>query len=96
MSEFLNQSVMIDINPESESFNAVAAVAIFIVAATVVAVFESDIEMKVSHFLCRTHSELTLNRKLGGARCKNAKKHLYDALYFRKIEPDAMIASRKG
>ena len=43
-------------------------------------------EMKISHFLCRTHSERTLNRKLTDAACKNAKKHLYDALYFRKTE----------
>ena len=46
-----------------------------------------DGEMEVSHFLCRTHSERTLNRKLAGPQCKTAKKHLYDALYFRKTEP---------
>jgi hypothetical protein len=38
-------------------------------------------EMEISHFLCRTHSERTLNRKLAGHRCKYARKHLYDALY---------------
>ena len=43
-------------------------------------------EMEVLHFLCRTHSERTLNRKLAGPACKNAKKHLYDALYCRKKE----------
>ena len=43
-----------------------------------------DEEMKISNFLCRTHSERTLNRKLDETACKNAKKHLYDALYFRK------------
>lgn len=46
-----------------------------------------DGEMEVSHYLCRTHSERTLNRKLAGDTCKIAKKHLYDALYFRKTEP---------
>ena len=46
-----------------------------------------DDEMEVSHFLCRTHSERTLNKKLAGDVCKIAKKHLYDALYFRKTEP---------
>ena len=45
-----------------------------------------DGEMEVTHLLCRTHSERTLNRKLVGPNCKNAKKHLYDALYFRKTE----------
>ena len=47
-----------------------------------------DGEMEVSNFFCRTHSERTLNRKLGEAVCKNAKKHLYDVLYFRKTEMD--------
>ena len=42
--------------------------------------------MEVSHFLSRTHSERTLKRKLSGARCQNARKHLYDTLYFRKTE----------
>ena len=45
-----------------------------------------DGEIEVSHFLCRTHSERTLNRKLAGVACKKAKKDLYDALYFRKTE----------
>ena len=45
-----------------------------------------DGEMEVSHFLCRTHSERTLNRKLAGAACRTAKRHLYDALYFRKTK----------
>lgn len=45
-----------------------------------------DGEMEVSHFSCRTHSERTLNRKLSGVACKKAKKHLYDALYFRKTQ----------
>lgn len=45
-----------------------------------------DSETEVSHFLCRTHSERTLNRKLSGPACLAAKKHLYDALYFRKTE----------
>lgn len=44
-------------------------------------------EMEVSHFLCRKHSERTLNRTLAGDKCKKARKHLYDALYFRKTEP---------
>jgi predicted nucleotidyltransferase component of viral defense system len=43
-------------------------------------------EMKISHFLCRTHFERTLNRKLNELRCRKAKKHLYDALYFRKTK----------
>lgn len=43
-----------------------------------------DGEMEVSNFLCRTHSERTLNRKLAEAAYKNSKKHLYDALYFKK------------
>ena len=55
-----------------------------------------DGEMKVSHYLCRTHSERTLNRKLGGERCKIAKKHLYDALYFRKTEPGCDDSLKKA
>ena len=47
-----------------------------------------DGEMEVSHYLCRTHSERTLNKKLADDTCKIAKKHLYDALYFRKTQPD--------
>ena len=45
-----------------------------------------DGEMKITNFLCRTHFERTLNRKLGGTACRIAKKHLYDALYFRKTK----------
>lgn len=41
-------------------------------------------ELQPDHFLCRTHSERTLNQKLGGDSCKTAKKHLYDALYFQQ------------
>ena len=46
-----------------------------------------DGEQEVSHFLCRTHSERTLNRALGGDKCKKSKEHLYKALYFRKTRP---------
>lgn len=35
-----------------------------------------DGEMEVSHYLCRTHSERTLNRKLADDACENAKKLL--------------------
>ena len=45
-----------------------------------------DDEIKISHFFCRTHSKRTLNGKLADFACKNAKKHLYDALYFRKTK----------
>lgn len=41
-------------------------------------------EQEVSHFLCRTHSERTLNRQLAGDRCKKSRDHLYKALYLRK------------
>lgn len=40
-------------------------------------------EQEVDHFLCRKHSERTMDRKLAGARNKAAKGHLYQALYFR-------------
>lgn len=40
--------------------------------------------MEVSHFLCRTHSERTMNRTLAGDACKEARRHLYSALYYRK------------
>ena len=43
-----------------------------------------DGEMEVDHLLCRTHSERTLNRRLTGDACKQARSHLYAALYFRK------------
>ena len=43
-------------------------------------------KMKISHFLCRTHSERTLNRKLSESTCLAVKKHLYDAFYFRKTQ----------
>ena len=46
-------------------------------------------EQEVSHFLCRTHSERTLNRKLAGDKCKKSKEHLYRALYFRKTRGGA-------
>ena len=46
-----------------------------------------DGKTKVSHYFCRTHSERTLNKRLDGEGCKITKKHLYDALYFRKTEP---------
>lgn len=45
-----------------------------------------DEKMKILNFLCRTHLKRTLNRKLVGAVCKKAKKHLYNVLYFRKSE----------
>ena len=51
--------------------------------------------MKISHFFCRTHSERTLNKKLVDAACKNAKKHLYDALYFRKTEMECDDSLKK-
>ncbi len=38
----------------------------------------------MSHFLCRTHSEPSLNRALAGDKCKQTREHLYKALYFRK------------
>lgn len=41
-------------------------------------------EIEVSHFLCRIHSERTLNRTLVGDKCKEARRHLYSALYYRK------------
>lgn len=40
----------------------------------------------VEHFLCRTHSERTLTRNLAGVQCKEAKSHLYAALYLRHTE----------
>ncbi len=41
-------------------------------------------ELVVSHFLCRTHSEQTMNRTLAGDACAEARGHLYRALYYRK------------
>ena len=49
--------------------------------------FRAD-EQKMFHFLCRTHSKRTFNRKLIENKCKQFKKHLYRALYFRKIRDD--------
>ena len=46
-----------------------------------------DGEQEVDHFLCRKHSERTMNRKLSSDACKEARKHLYAALYFRLSEP---------
>ena len=43
-----------------------------------------DGEMEIDHLLCRTHSERTLNRRLNGVNCKEARSHLYTALYYRK------------
>ena len=53
-------------------------------------------EMKVSHFLCRKHFERTLDRKLADDRCKQTKKHLYDALYFRKIDSECEKSFKKA
>lgn len=55
-----------------------------------------DGEMEITHLLCRTHSERTLNRKLVSPNCKNAKAHLYDALYFRKTEPGCDDSLKKA
>jgi hypothetical protein len=41
-------------------------------------------EQEVSHYLCRTHSERTLKRKLAGFRCKKVYENLYTALYYRR------------
>lgn len=41
-------------------------------------------EQEVDHFLCRTHSERTLNLHLAREDCKKSKDHLYTALYLRK------------
>ncbi len=41
-------------------------------------------ELEISHFLCRTHSEQTMNRTLAGDACAEARSHLYRALYYRK------------
>ena len=43
-------------------------------------------DTRVEHFLCRTHSERTLTRNLARAQCKEAKSHLYAALYLRHTE----------
>lgn len=43
-------------------------------------------EMEIAHLLCRMHSERTPSRKLSGSACSTVKKHLYDALYFRKTQ----------
>ena len=45
-----------------------------------------DDEMKISHYFCRIHSKRTLNKKFADDTCKIAKKHLYDAFYFKKIQ----------
>ena len=43
-------------------------------------------EMKIFHFFCRKHFERTLNRKFANNKCKQTKKHLYNVLYFKKID----------
>lgn len=53
-------------------------------------------EIEVSHFLCRKHSERTLDQKLAGPKCKKAKKHLYDALYYRKTGPGCEDSIKKA
>ena len=46
-----------------------------------------DGEQEVDHLLCRKHSERTLGRRLQTEACKEARKHLYAALYYRLSEP---------
>lgn len=45
-------------------------------------------KQEISYFLCRTHLEQTLKRKLINFRCKKSYKHLYATLYYRKIDFD--------
>ena len=40
--------------------------------------------MEVSQFLCRTHSERIMNRILAEDACREARRHLCGALYYRK------------
>ena len=40
--------------------------------------------MEVSQFLCGTHSEQTMNRTLARDAYREARRHLYGALYYRK------------
>ena len=53
-------------------------------------------EMKVFHFFCRKHFERILDRKLADDKCKQTKKHLYDALYFRKIDSECEKSIKKA
>ena len=46
-----------------------------------------DGKIEVDHFLYRKHSERTLGRALSGNTCKQVRKHLYAALYYRLSEP---------
>lgn len=41
-------------------------------------------EIEVSHFLCCTHLEWTINRTFVGEVCKEARRHLYSGLYYQK------------